>query len=102
MQATPYGVRLPTLPDTLDTCAEHAAAYVGLHCCELAGDVRVVTLCDSSRVQWFGVRNKRCHGVSPDLQRSQALASGIVHTLWHILATSLDFAANSRVHVRSL
>ncbi len=59
MQATPYGVRSPTLPDTLDMCAEHAAAYVRLHCRELAGDVRVVTRCDLSSVQWFGVRNQR-------------------------------------------
>jgi hypothetical protein len=31
MQATPYGVRLPTFPDALDTCAERAAcmsAYI--------------------------------------------------------------------------
>ena len=29
------GVRLATLPDTLDTCAELVASYVGLHCREL-------------------------------------------------------------------
>ena len=31
-----HEVRLPTLPNTLDSCAELAAAYVGLHLRELA------------------------------------------------------------------
>lgn len=35
MQATPYSVRLLTLCDTFDGCAELAAPYVGLHRGEL-------------------------------------------------------------------
>lgn len=59
MQATAYVVRLPTLTDTLDTCAELAAAYVGLHRRDLVTVCVWLRFARLSCVQWFGVRNQR-------------------------------------------
>ena len=71
------GVRLPTLPDTLDLHSELVAAYVGLQYHAVMHRVSVVTLCGLVRVQLFGLRNQRCHGVSPDVHSLQALATCI-------------------------